>query len=138
MPIFTSFAIFGRSFNRSFSKLIIGQYMFCFFFQNISCCTSFIPVYSDKNVMTNGHSHYNMLELQPYQMITFLSLQLPENDPRLPADATRIFYTNAEVDAYKEKLRNISGQMFVSKSVISSPLGCHPKILNGRVDDSFR
>ena len=86
--------------------------------------------------MTNGYSHYTMLELQPHQMITFLSLQIPENDPRLPADATRIFYTNAEVDAYKEKLRNISGKMFVSKSFISSPLGCHSKLLNGRVDDT--
>ena len=34
--------------------------------------------------------------------VTFLSsLQLSESDPRLPADATRIFYTNAEVDAYR-------------------------------------
>ena len=70
--------------------------------------------------------------------VTFLSsLQLSESDPRLPADATRIFYTNAEVDAYNdEKLSNISGEIFVSKSVISSPVGCRPKILNGRVDDT--
>ena len=65
------------------------------------------------------------------------ALQVSETDPLLPEDATRIFYTNADVDSYNgEKLRNLPGQSFVSKSVITSPVGSRPKIVNGRIDDT--
>ena len=65
------------------------------------------------------------------------SLQVFENDPSLPIGATRIFYTNAEVDRYnEEKLNSLPGQVFSSKSVINSPVGCRPKIMQGKIDDT--
>ena len=65
------------------------------------------------------------------------SLQVSEDDPLLPEDATRIYYTNADVDSYnEEKLRNLPGQLFVSKSVITSPVGCRPEIVDGKIDDT--
>ena len=65
------------------------------------------------------------------------SLQVPDNKLSLAPDATRIFYTNAEVDSYNnEKLNSLPGQMFVSKSVITSPVGCRPKITRGKIDDT--
>ena len=57
------------------------------------------------------------------------SLQVLENDPSLPIGATRIFYTYAEVDRDSEyKLNCLRGQVFSSKSMIKSPVGCRPKI----------
>ena len=65
------------------------------------------------------------------------ALQVSETDPLLPEDATRIFYPNADVDSYnEEKLRNLPGQSFVSKSVITSPVACRPKVVNGKTDDT--
>ena len=65
------------------------------------------------------------------------SLQVFENDPSLPIDATRIFYTNAEVHRYnEEKLNSLPGQVFSSMSVINSPVGCRPKIMQGKIDDT--
>ena len=43
------------------------------------------------------------------------SLQVLEKDPSLPIGATRIFFTNAEVDRYnEEKLNSLPGQVFSS------------------------
>ena len=51
------------------------------------------------------------------------SLKIPENDPSLAPDATRIFYKNAEVNSYNnEKLNSLPGQMFISDSVVTSPV----------------
>ena len=71
-------------------------------------------------------------------VLTILSsLQVFENHPRLPFGATRIFYTNAEVDKYNvEKLNSLPGQVFSSKSVINSPVGCRPKFMQGKIDDT--
>ena len=69
--------------------------------------------------------------------IVLSSLQVPENVVSLPPDATRILFTNAEVDSYNnEKLNSLPGQMFVSKSVVTSPVGCRPKVAHGKTDDT--
>ena len=65
------------------------------------------------------------------------SLQVLENDPSLPIVATRIFYTYAEVDRDSEyKLNCLRGQVFSSKSMIKSPVGCRPKINQGKFNDT--
>ena len=66
------------------------------------------------------------------------SLQVLENDTSLPIGATRIFYTYAEVDRDNEyKLNCLHGQVFSSKTVIKSPVGCRrPKINQGKINDT--
>ena len=65
------------------------------------------------------------------------SLQVLENDTSLPIGATRIFFTYAEVDRDNEyKLNCLHGQVFSSKTVIKSPVGCRPKINQGTINDS--
>ena len=64
------------------------------------------------------------------------SLQVSENDPLSPKDATGIYHTNADFDSYnEEKLTKLPGQTFVSKSVITSPICCRLKIVDGKIDD---
>ena len=65
------------------------------------------------------------------------SLQISKTDADLAADATRNYYVNAEVDSFNdEKLNGLRGHLFVSKALITSTIGCHPKFINGKIDDT--
>ena len=65
------------------------------------------------------------------------SLQVLENDLSLLIGATRIFYTYAKVDRDSEYILNcLRGQVVSSKSMIKSPVGCRPKINQGKINDT--